>query len=604
MTRATARRATIESPSDTGFDASIEHDFDVLETIGRFCKTLSDGLAPDRLTGTVRGWITGYEPPIDELSRNVITAMAVDLTLFTPALSGTTPVDRFLRTASARSALEAEALTSLGRARFRLVQCRARENDGLICLKDLVSGEDLHVLAARVAPSATGMNLALRLCPLASGRFAIISPLLALDEAMSAQAMSFVKPGKGLSNPYRCAAAIYRDVARHGLIEVPLLALENIEEDLRELLDRLTASEVERLALSLLNLSGDPRAEQELILEARRLTSVDNLVDAFGCYGQCCRSESPAPAGLQAAFARIADVQMETVARRDAAGIGLARGMLDRVETEIDRYVAAGQMEREARTLFDQLKRRMAVTMPPKPEAMTELDRVLQRIQGLRAKTVDQGCTEEEALAAAAKVAELLDRYGLTLNEVTIRNELCEGVSIATDRRRAAAVDSCVQAIAAFWDCKAWGEKTASGAIGQVFFGLKADVQAARFLYELIVQAFDTETEAFRRRNLYLELAAKERRAAINSFQRGLANGINFKLGRLKEQRQAAMVKTSGKDLVPLKADLVEEELEKLGMSFTSKTVKRRSLVNGSAYRAGEAAGRAFEPHRRIDGAT
>jgi hypothetical protein len=602
MTSAAARRATIEAPPDTELDASIEHDFDVLEAIHRFCETVGEGLAQDRLTGTVRGWITGYEPPIDELSKEVITAMAVDLTLFTPALSGTTPVDRFLRTASARSPLEEEALTSLARAQFRLVQCRARENDDLIRLKDLVSGEDLSVLDARVAPSATGMNLALRLCPLASGRFAIISPLLALDEAMSAQAMSFVKPSKGLNNPYRCAAATYRDVARRGLIEVPLLALENIKENLRELLHQLTVSEVEDLALSLLNVAADPRVEQDLISEARRLTSIDNLVDAFGCYGQCCRSESPAPAGLQAAFARIADVQMETVARREAAGTGLARGMLDRVQAEIDRYVAAGQMEREARTLFDQLKRRMAVTMQPKPEAMTELDRVLQRIQGLRAKTTDQGCTEEEALAAAAKVAELLDRYGLTLNEVTIRNELCEGVSIATDRRRASAVDSCVQAMAAFWDCKAWGEKTASGAIGQVFFGLKADVQAARFLYELIEQAFDTETEAFRRRDLYLELAGKDRRAAISSFQRGLANGINFKLARLKEQRKAAMVKTSGKDLVPLKADLVEEELEKLGMSFTSKTVRRRSLVNGSAYRAGEAAGRAFEPHRRIDG--
>ena len=433
MTSAAARRATIEAPPDTELDASIEHDFDVLEAIHRFCETVGEGLAQDRLTGTVRGWITGYEPPIDELSKEVITAMAVDLTLFTPALSGTTPVDRFLRTASARSPLEEEALTSLARAQFRLVQCRARENDDLIRLKDLVSGEDLSVLDARVAPSATGMNLALRLCPLASGRFAIISPLLALDEAMSAQAMSFVKPSKGLNNPYRCAAATYRDVARRGLIEVPLLALENIKENLRELLH-------------------------------------------------------------------------------------LARGMLDRVQAEIDRYVAAGQMEREARTLFDQLKRRMAVTMQPKPEAMTELDRVLQRIQGLRAKTTDQGCTEEEALAAAAKVAELLDRYGLTLNEVTIRNELCEGVSIATDRRRASAVDSCVQAMAAFWDCKAWGEKTASGAIGQVFFGLKADVQAARFLYELIEQAFDTETEAFRRRDLYLELAGKDRRAAISSF--------------------------------------------------------------------------------------
>jgi hypothetical protein len=67
-----------------------------------------------------------------------------------------------------------------------------------------------------------------------------------------------------------------------------------------------------------------------------------------------------------------------------------------------------------------------------------ELARVLQRIQALRAKTVEQGCTEQEALASAKKVAELLDRYGLSLGEVEMRDQACEGVGVDTGRQRRA----------------------------------------------------------------------------------------------------------------------------------------------------------------------
>ena len=48
-------------------------------------------------------------------------------------------------------------------------------------------------------------------------------------------------------------------------------------------------------------------------------------------------------------------------------------------------------------------------------------DKLRARIQTLRAKTIDNGCTEGEALAAAAKVSELLDRYELSLTDVEIR---------------------------------------------------------------------------------------------------------------------------------------------------------------------------------------
>ena len=44
---------------------------------------------------------------------------------------------------------------------------------------------------------------------------------------------------------------------------------------------------------------------------------------------------------------------------------------------------------------------------------LAAFDRLKTRIQGLRSKTTDNGCTEAEALLAAAKVAELLDRYDI-----------------------------------------------------------------------------------------------------------------------------------------------------------------------------------------------
>jgi hypothetical protein len=53
--------------------------------------------------------------------------------------------------------------------------------------------------------------------------------------------------------------------------------------------------------------------------------------------------------------------------------------------------------------------------------SLAALDKLKLRIQALRAKTIDNGCTEDEALSAAAKVAELLDRYDLSLSDVDIR---------------------------------------------------------------------------------------------------------------------------------------------------------------------------------------
>jgi hypothetical protein len=190
--------------------------------------------------------------------------------------------------------------------------------------------------------------------------------------------------------------------------------------------------------------------------------------------------------------------------------------------------------------VFDEVRRRLGTAPSGSDARDAELDRLIGRIQALRAKTVEQGCTEQEALAAAEKVAELLDRYGLSLSELDLKQQACEGVSVETGRRRVGPVDDCVPAVAAFFDCRAWGEKSVSGTLRYVFFGLLADVAAARYLYELVERAFETETARFRAGETYTTMPTRVRRTATHSFGIGLIRGIATKLRTLREAREAA----------------------------------------------------------------
>jgi hypothetical protein len=219
-----------------------------------------------------------------------------------------------------------------------------------------------------------------------------------------------------------------------------------------------------------------------------------------------------------------------------------------------------------------------------------ELDKVLSRIQALRSKTVERGCTEAEALLAASKVAELLDQYGLTLSEIGMKAQSCAGEGIETNRRRRSPLDECAGAIAGFCDCRTWYELTPQGHIRHIFFGLPADVAGARYLYDKNDEAFETETAAFKRSELYGSHPSAQRRSATTSFQAGLGHGINAKLNRLKAERNAAFRASGGRDLVPVKQHVIEDELAALGMRLKTLRTDRKNLL-ARAYKTGRVTG-------------
>jgi hypothetical protein len=343
-------------------------------------------------------------------------------------------------------------------------------------------------------------------------------------------------------------------------------------------------------------------AGPDLLLEARRLASVNHLVETCGFFGQsqCC-----GPHRLASAYEQIASLQVETLVQRARAGVSGAERALDDVAATLAAETARGRMHPSGQDLFERLRlkwtqSRGETSKKDAPSATSDIDRVIERIRALRSKTMDRGCTEAEAMAAAAKVSELLARYDLTLDEISLRKSECEGARIATGRKRRAAVDTCMSPIAAFADCRVWSEEGQDGALHYVFFGLKADVEAARFLHDLVHATFETESAAFRLKAVYRSLEGADRRVALNSFQHGLAAGISNKLSTLKSARTKTGAQTTGFDLVAVKQAVVDEEMDRLGLNFTTRRASARRHIHGEAFQLGRAAGSLFEPNAAL----
>jgi hypothetical protein len=220
---------------------------------------------------------------------------------------------------------------------------------------------------------------------------------------------------------------------------------------------------------------------------------------------------------------------------------------------------------------------------------VSALDRLRTRIQGLRAKTTRNGCTEAEALAAAAKVAELLDRYDLSLTDIELRDAACEQRAYETHRKKRIPLDDCIGAIAAFCDCRVWREKNPAGEARYVFFGLGPDVEVAHYLTELIDGVVRHGLGDYKNSGEYRRFRHQDRNMANASFALGMVASIADRLTAMKAERDA-VARGTGRDLVILKTAIVDAELERLNLNL--RTVRRVSrMVSLTAYDAGGEAG-------------
>ena len=543
-------------------------------------------ISRDRVEGMARQWLGGAPSVNRNEQSELARSLALELALSVPSLTGTTAFDRLARAMKGRPPEDVAAITLLRRSRLRLARLTGKR------LEDLATGETLPMLPTPPSDAVGSVAAFGRFTTTEDGYILATGTLVQLNDDALSIARGFVRAGgRGIGNPVRCAEAVYRHILRNGAWTADCRSA--IGGRRPKLPFEPDCNPLDALAAAWAALERELNAEE--IAEARSLAGQGPLLDALVSVSIARDGGVPK---LANAYRRIASVIMETMALR--AAHGSARGDLDTTAAAIKAAIARGDFPAETNSLFEALRERVALSVGRQNQDTADLDRLVQRIRALRAKTVEQGCTEQEALAAAEKVAELLDRYGLSLSELDLRRQSCQGIGVETDRKRRGPIDDCMGTIAAFFDCRVWGEMSEHATLRYIFFGLPADVEAAVYLHDLIALAFVTETAAFQDSEIYRSTHSSQRRSASNSFQVGLARGIIRKLDTMRDARGAAGGSTNGCALVPIKEGIIDEEMERLGLSLRRRNAVRR-MVLPAAFSAGQEAGERFEYRPGID---
>ena len=229
----------------------------------------------------------------------------------------------------------------------------------------------------------------------------------------------------------------------------------------------------------------------------------------------------------------------------------------------------------------------------------TELARVKARIKALAEKTISNGCTEAEAMAAAEMVGRLLERYALSMEEIDVREERCVQVEVPIGGKRRRPIDGCVTSITRFCDCKVWIAR--DGILpSYVFFGFDADTALASYLFTVIDRAMATALTAFRRTNP--QLSGTRLRDASKSFQQGMAARIADRLDQMHRTRDANIAQCStGTALVLVKHQVIDDAFRETNIRLVAVTGLRRARLNG-AFRHGLAAGDRVNLNRPVGG--
>jgi hypothetical protein len=228
----------------------------------------------------------------------------------------------------------------------------------------------------------------------------------------------------------------------------------------------------------------------------------------------------------------------------------------------------------------------------------TDLTKIKARIRALAAKTVANGCTEQEAMSAMTVVGKLLQEYNLSMDMVDLHDEACTKLEIQANTKQNSGVYYALAAIAKFTDCKVWSTKSSD--LTYSFFGQESDLLMAKYLYDLVNGSIKFETKQFKKTPEYKN--ARTAKGASSAFAMGMGARIGKRLTQMKiESEQEATASRGGNTaLIVLKSKLVTEEFAKMKLHLSK--AGKTSVRDTASYYSGAAAGDRVNLSRPVNG--
>jgi hypothetical protein len=212
---------------------------------------------------------------------------------------------------------------------------------------------------------------------------------------------------------------------------------------------------------------------------------------------------------------------------------------------------------------------------------------ILAKIRALLSKTVENGCTESEALSALTKARAMMDAYEVTDADVREMEQERAGIHHTTETDPHRIRVNLAVRVAEFADVRVWRSRDAKGRLsGLSFCGIPADVSLATWLLDTLAEFVRRELAVYLMRRGEHE-ARDVRRAVINGFVMGATRRINERLAELVAASRTQAT-ANGRALVVTKKHLIAEAM---GGIETKATRSRSVRVTQDAMGAGRAAG-------------
>ena len=217
-----------------------------------------------------------------------------------------------------------------------------------------------------------------------------------------------------------------------------------------------------------------------------------------------------------------------------------------------------------------------------------DLNKVKARIQALREMTVENGCTEAEAMSAAKKLAELTQQYGLNLTEEDVRQDDSYGTTEVRNGHHAwHEVEMTMAAIEIFCTVRILKSGKHHGK-KFLFFGAGEDVENALFLYRLFRRSMEDEWEKERKGGSGdFGGVGKQGRAA---FMQGMARRLSDELRKLHKERDMHLRQSKG-DLIVLKGQLLVDKFKEAYPRTGVAANTRKNQLDTAMYQKGYEAG-------------
>lgn len=238
---------------------------------------------------------------------------------------------------------------------------------------------------------------------------------------------------------------------------------------------------------------------------------------------------------------------------------------------------------------------------------MRDRQSILQSLKSIMARTVENGCTEAEAMQAAEIARRMIDKHDISEAELSVGSTDIVSIIVANEGKSIGPFKWLIIPLMRFCDVDCVLKRRAPEG-GVIYMkrdkrgrarpvvhqgrdyrvtGFPEDVELFKYLLKVIGSAMDRDADTYVR-NLNAKTGEKRTHRAF--FQNGFVDRVGNRMDETTLARRQSQKTSDGKALIPLKMALIHKTMRDLKM-VPAQIITGKMSVDPTSFQAGARAG-------------